>query len=121
MKTTAILLTLALGASTCLLVGQDKNQPPSAQRPPPRAGGPGGEPPGETQPLTDAQKDQVKAILSKYDANTLTADQAKAIHEAFRQTGLRGGPTINDAVKAAGFNPEKLREDRKSTRLNSSH
>ena len=114
MKTKVILLTLALGASTCILTAQDGNPPPDGQRPPAREGGFGNErnggPPVETQTLTDAQKDQVKAILSKYDANTLTADQAKAIHEAFRQAGLRGGPALNDTVKAAGFDPDKLRD-----------
>ena len=114
MKTKVILLTLALGASTCLLTAQDGNPPPDGQRPPARQGGLGNEhnggPPVETQTLTDAQKGQVKVILSKYDANTLTADKAKAIHEAFRQAGLRRGPALNDTVKAAGFDPDKLRD-----------
>ena len=66
--------------------------------------------PGQTETLTDAQKEHVKTILAKYDANTLTADQAKAIHEAFRQAGIHGGPAMNDAVKAAGFDPDKLRD-----------
>ena len=33
---------------------------------------------GTTETLTDAQKAQVKAILSKYDANTLTADTGES-------------------------------------------
>lgn len=78
--------------------------------------GPGGKPPprgdanGRTEVLTADQVEQVKTILGRYDAATLTADQAKAIHEAFRQAGIRGGPAVNDAVKAAGFDPEKLRD-----------
>ena len=52
----------------------------------------------------------MKTILAKYDAKSLTAEQAKAIHEAFRQAGLRGGPAMNDAVKAAGLDPDKLRD-----------
>lgn len=64
----------------------------------------------DTAPLTQAQTTQVKAILSKYDPNTLTADQAKAIHEAFRQAGMRAGPVMGDAIRAAGFDPEGLRE-----------
>jgi phosphatidylethanolamine-binding protein (PEBP) family uncharacterized protein/Spy/CpxP family protein refolding chaperone len=63
-----------------------------------------------TESLTTAQKAKVKAILSKYKANALTAAEARAIHEAFRQAGLRGGPALNDAVKAAGFNPNTLRD-----------
>ena len=36
--------------------------------------------------------------------------QAKAIHEAFRAAGIHGGAALNDAVKAAGFDPDKLRD-----------
>ena len=64
----------------------------------------------QSEALTDSQKQQVKGILSKYDANTLTADQAKAIHDAFRQAGIHGGPAMNEAVKAAGFDPDTLRD-----------
>ena len=112
MKTTVIILTLALGASTCLLTAQDRNEPPDGQRPPPGEGSAerGGDRSAKTENLTDAQKAQVKGILSKYDANALTAEQAKAIHEAFRQTGLHGGPALNDTVKAVGFDPDKLRD-----------
>jgi phosphatidylethanolamine-binding protein (PEBP) family uncharacterized protein/Spy/CpxP family protein refolding chaperone len=106
MKTKIIILTLALGASNCLITAQDGNPPSEERRSPPREGGR----PGEGEPLTEVQKQQVKAILSKYDANTFTADQAKAIHEAFRQAGLRGGPAMADTLKAAGFDPDKLRD-----------
>ncbi len=117
MKTKTIFLTLAVSASTLLLAAQNNNPPRDSQRPPPREGAAGGTArerregqPEKAEPLTDAQQAQVKAILAKYDANTLTAEQAKAIHEAFRQAGLRGGPAINEAVKASGFNPDKLRD-----------
>jgi hypothetical protein len=59
--------------------------------------------------LTDAQKAQVKSILSQYNAASLTAADAKAIFEAFRAAGLRGGPDLLEAIKAAGFDPEKIR------------
>jgi phosphatidylethanolamine-binding protein (PEBP) family uncharacterized protein/Spy/CpxP family protein refolding chaperone len=65
---------------------------------------------GRTETLTAEQAQTVKDILSKYDANSLTAEKAKAIHEDFRKAGLRGGPAMNDAIKAAGFDPEKLRD-----------
>ena len=60
--------------------------------------------------LTDEQKQKVKAILSNYNAATLTANDAKAIHEAFREAGFRGGPTTEEAIREAGFNPEKLHD-----------
>ncbi|MCX6873117.1 MAG: hypothetical protein NTW21_04825 [Verrucomicrobia bacterium] len=117
MNTKLIISALALGASTGMLTAQDGNPPRDGQRPPPREDG-SNEPAnarGENRQraedvLTNAQKAQVKTILAKYDAKSLTAEQAKAIHEAFRQAGMRGGPAMNDTVKAAGFDPDKLRD-----------
>ena len=60
--------------------------------------------------LTDAQKGKLKSILSNYDFHSLTAEDAKAIHEAFREAGLRAGPAMADAIRETGFNPDKLRE-----------
>ncbi|MEI7635442.1 MAG: hypothetical protein WCK47_14315 [bacterium] len=80
--------------------------PAMGDRQPPRSE----DTPGRMATLTDEQAKQVKTILTKYNANTLTADQARAIHEAFRQAGLRGGPAMGDAIKAAGFDPDKLRD-----------
>ena len=64
----------------------------------------------KSQPITDQQKAQVKSILSKYDASSLTADDAKAINRAFRDSGLRNGPELNVAMKEAGFDPEAIRK-----------
>jgi phosphatidylethanolamine-binding protein (PEBP) family uncharacterized protein len=64
----------------------------------------------KTEAITEAQKEQVKAILLHYNAATLTANDAKAIHEAFREAGLRGGPSVEEVIREAGFNPEKLRD-----------
>jgi hypothetical protein len=61
------------------------------------------------QSLTAEQTVLVKTILSQYNASTLTADEAKAIHEKFREAGIQGGPGTRDAIIAAGFDPEKLR------------
>ena len=77
------------------------------------------EKPGEAVPLTDAQKSALKSILSKYNTSKLTAVDAKAIHKAFSDAGIRGGAGLNEAVTAAGFDPDKLRDldpppDRKS-------
>jgi hypothetical protein len=66
--------------------------------------------PGDAASLTDAQKAAVTSILSKYKASTLTAADAKAIHNAFRDAGLKSGPGLNQAVTAAGWNPDKLRD-----------
>ena len=114
MKANVIFLALALGATTCLSMAQNASPSRDDQRPPPPEGAPGdpgdADRPGQTDTLTDAQQTQVKSILAKYDANRLTTDQAKAIHAAFRQAGLRGGPAMSDTIKAAGFDPDKLRD-----------
>lgn len=59
--------------------------------------------------LTDQQKARVKSILSKYHPSSLTADDATAIFAAFRKARIPGGPDLIDAIRAAGFDPEKLR------------
>ena len=66
--------------------------------------------PGDSASLTDAQKAAVKSILSKYNASKLAANDAKAIHRAFRDAGLKAGPGLNEAVTDAGWNPDKLRD-----------
>ena len=63
-----------------------------------------------TETITEAQKEKVKAILSHYNATTLTANDANAIQEAFREAGLRGGPAAEETIREAGFNPDKLRD-----------
>lgn len=108
------LLALTLCATACPLLGQDTNPPDDDQRPAPVIAIPNNEPGGassaKSQVLTEAQKNQVKTILSQFNAKTLTAAKAQAIHESFRKAGLRGGPAMNETIRAAGFDPEKLRD-----------
>ena len=70
---------------------------------------PGQKPPEKTQTPTPEQTATIKSILSKYNASTLTAADAKAIHEKFREAGIHAGPETKDAIIAAGFDPDKLR------------
>jgi len=104
MKTrTSIAIALALAALTINTSAQHGGDRPGQP--------PGGEDGcGKAEALTDAQVKQVGTILAQYDAQALTAEQARAIHEAFHQAGLPGGPAINEAVAAAGFSPDKLRD-----------
>ena len=103
-KLMIVIAGLSLAAATQVFAqGKESGQ---GNRPPPRSESTS----GETETLTDAQVAQVKTILSAYDAASLTADDAKAIHAAFREAGIRGGPAMNDAVTAAGFDPDKLRD-----------
>ena len=104
-RMTNLVIGLAI-AATLTTFAQQRDEAPAGDRPPPPRDDAG----GRNETLTDAQVQQVKAILAKYDAKTLTAEQAKAVHEAFRQAGIRGGPAMNEAVKTAGFDPDKLRD-----------
>jgi len=102
-------LAAMMAVSVCFLFfgmgpqsGDDDTGPPAMNDARPR--------PENRAPLTDEQKAAVKSILSKYNATTLTADDAKAIHRAFRDAGLRPGPGLQEAITSAGFDPRKLRE-----------
>jgi Spy/CpxP family protein refolding chaperone len=99
----ALILAFSLALGWCAVNAQEPPRGDPHKRPPRNEDGR-----GET--LTDAQKEQVKAILSRYDATRLTAEDSMAIHEAFRRSGLRGGPAMSDAIRASGFDPDRLRE-----------
>lgn len=64
-----------------------------------------------TQPSAQLQQtdkdlvEKVKSILSKYDFSALTAKEAKSINEAFRSAGLKGGKDLEEAIRAAGYDP----------------
>lgn len=82
MKTKIILLTLALGASTCLISAQDRDQRPGGQRPDAREGGPGGrEGPGGPGGMRGERPPM--PIIEALDLNrdgTISADEiAKAV------------------------------------------
>jgi len=58
--------------------------------------------------MTNELKATVISILSNYDPSTLTAEDARAINQAFRDSGVRRGPGQKEAIEAAGFDPEKI-------------
>ena len=62
----------------------------------------------EAERLTDEQKALVASILSQYDASSLTAENAKAINNAFRKAGIRNGPDLSEAVRASGFDGKTI-------------
>lgn len=68
----------------------------------------GGPPPGKA--LTDTQKQQIKDILSDYDASNVTAEDAKAIFQAFKDAGIEPGMGMRETIEEAGFDAENLRE-----------
>ncbi|MBF0102787.1 MAG: hypothetical protein HQK77_17940 [Desulfobacterales bacterium] len=58
--------------------------------------------------LTDEIKSKVASILFQYNPDTLTASDAKAINNAFRESGIHRGSAQQEAIKAAGFDPQKI-------------
>ncbi|MEI8079243.1 MAG: hypothetical protein WCH61_06405, partial [bacterium] len=103
-RLTYLTIGLMMAVAIPAFAQQPDAAPPDDRPPPPDAGR------GEAAALTAAQVQQVKELLAKYAGQVLTADQARAIHQAFRQAGLRGGPAMYDAIKAAGIDPDKLRD-----------
>lgn len=106
LRTALMFLVLFPGAAHA--VGAATKGQPAA---PPAAGGAARpDRPADDGPLSAEQVARVRAILADYKPATLTADQARAIHEAFRTAGIRGGQALNEAVRAAGFDPDRLRD-----------
>ncbi len=66
-------------------------------------------PPPPSQPLTDEQKSQVQSILSQYDSENLTTEDAKTIFDQFREAGIQPSPEMRDLIADSGFDPEELR------------
>lgn len=64
----------------------------------------------KAEKLTTYQIKVVKTILAKYDSDSLTSDDAKAISEEIRKADIHLGPETDIVIKEAGFDPEKLRE-----------
>ncbi len=64
--------------------------------------------PLEETTVTDELKAKVKVILSKYDANNLTKEDAVAINNEFRTADIRKGFAQRQAIIAAGFNPQTI-------------
>ncbi len=100
MKSLMLVAALVFGASVAVPQGEPPQGPAAAAR--------GGQPQGDTQPVADEQKRLVKKILSKYTESSVTAEDARAINEAFRARGLRGGPGLQEAIREAGFDPRKI-------------
>ena len=81
--------------------------------------GMGGKPPkhmhgdGQHKPqdvaLTDVQKAKMLDILSKYDGDNLTDNDAQAIFEEMRKADIHPGPGFKETVEEAGFELEQFK------------
>lgn len=54
------------------------------------------------------QQAQIKTMLSKYNPSSLTVEDAKAIHRALRDAGVRGGREADTILSQFGFDPTEM-------------
>ncbi len=60
--------------------------------------------------ISSEQKSETLKTLSQYNDSTLSAEDAKAIHQAMREIGISGGPTEDEIIRSAGIDPEILKK-----------
>jgi hypothetical protein len=58
--------------------------------------------------LSDEQKRRVQTILSKFDPNNVTVQDAQNIYKQMMAAGINPGKDLRDSIRAAGFNPQWL-------------
>ncbi len=63
----------------------------------------------ESKSLTDEQKEKIEEILSNYDTDSITAEDAKEIFDAFKEAGITPCKGMKEAIDAAGFDADELR------------
>jgi hypothetical protein len=59
--------------------------------------------------LTDDQKQTIADILSEYDPENITEEDAQEIFEKFKDAGITPARGMKEAIEAAGFDAEDLR------------
>jgi len=60
-------------------------------------------------PLTGIQRSSIQSILSKYNADNLSLEDAKAINQAFKAEGIRPSWGMKVTIEAAGFDTGALK------------
>jgi hypothetical protein len=65
--------------------------------------------PSGPTPLTGIQRSSIQSILSKYDADNLSLEDAKAINQAFKAEGIRPSRGMKETIEAAGFDTGALK------------
>ena len=61
------------------------------------------------QAFTGTQRTAVQSILSEYDAENLSSEDAEAINAAFHAEGIRPSAGIKSTIEAEGFDISDLR------------
>ncbi|MBZ2160412.1 hypothetical protein [Alteromonas stellipolaris] len=64
----------------------------------------------EGQALSDTQKESVSAILSSYDPENLSSEDAASIVEQFKEAGIEPSKSLNTALNSAGFEGKNIAE-----------
>lgn len=59
--------------------------------------------------LSSEQTSQIAEILSQYDPDNVSDEDAKAIFAAFKDAGITPAKGMREAIEAAGFDAEDLR------------
>ena len=68
--------------------------------------------------LTDVQITTVNKVLAKYDSESLSTDDAKAIMEALKKEKIPGGKGVETAFENAGFSFYEIRKLARPSRPN---
>ena len=63
----------------------------------------------KSQGLTDDQKNTITEILSQYDPDNVTEEDAQAIFQAFKDAGITPTRGMKEVIEAAGFDDDDLR------------
>lgn len=63
----------------------------------------------KSQGLTEDQKTTITEILSQYDPENVTEEDAQAIFQAFKDAGITPTRGMKEVIEAAGFDAEDLR------------
>lgn len=58
--------------------------------------------------LSSDQKTLIEDLLSQYDAESLSKDDAKAIVEAFQEAGIEPSKALESAMSASGFDAQEV-------------
>lgn len=62
-----------------------------------------------SESLTTEQQSTIKIILSQYDPDNVTTDDAKSIFQAFKDAGIRPSRGMKETIESTGFDAEDLR------------
>lgn len=59
--------------------------------------------------MSSEQKSKVESILSKYDSNSISQEDAKAISNSFKEAGIRPSSDLRQTIEDAGFDADEIR------------